>query len=284
MPAPPDLHGRSLLAVFAHPDDESLACGGTLAWCAQLGADVSLLCMTHGEHGPGAGERGPGAEELRRARGRELESAARALGVRAVTLLDHEDGMLPWLPAATLRSAVEREVRARRPEVLVTFDADGLYWHPDHVAVHEAATAAVARLGAAAPALYYVTMPPGSMRAVAEHAAASAPDRPWSGPATWILGVADPDAFGSAAPAPTLVVDAGGFAARKLAALACHASQFRDGALASVGERDAARLLGVEHFRRAGLGAAGRTFLDDLGSRPAPPDGPSGRGAPARGS
>lgn len=212
MPAPLDLHGRSLLAVFAHPDDESLACGGTLAWCAQLGADVSLLCMTHGEHGPGAGEHGARAEDVRRTRGRELESAARALGVRAVTLLDHEDGMLPWLPAATLRSAVEREIRARRPEVLVTFDADGLYWHPDHVAVHEAATAAVARLGAAAPALYYVTMPPGSMRAVAEHAAASAPrrtayapssggadapGRPRSGPATWILGIADPDAFGS---------------------------------------------------------------------------------------
>ena len=80
------------------------------------------------------------------------------------------------------------------------------------------------------------------------------------------------------------MVDAGGFATRKLAALACHASQFRGGALASVGERDAARLLGVEHFRRAGTGAAGRTFLDDLGSRPAPPGGPRGRGAPARGS
>ena len=330
MPAPSDLHGRSLLAVFAHPDDESLACGGTLAWCAHLGADVSLLCMTHGEHGPGGGgehgggEHGGGAEDVRRTRGRELESAARALGVRAVTLLDHEDGMLPWLPAAALRSAVEREVRARRPEVLVTFDADGLYWHPDHVAVHEAATAAVARLGGAAPALYYVTMPPGSMRAVADHAAAAAnapasggaaaparprkgddsvrpqtagdpggaaaparprkgddsvrpqtagdpggaaaPARPRNDPATRILGVADPDAFGSAAPAPTLVIDAGRFAARKLAALACHASQFRGGALASVGERDAARLLGVEHYRRAGTGAAGRTFLDDLGS------------------
>ena len=357
MPAPPDLHGRSLLAVFAHPDDESLACGGTLAWCAHLGADVSLLCMTHGEHGPGrgehgpgAGEHGPGAEDVRRTRGRELESAARALGVHAVTLLDHEDGMLPWLPAAALRSAVEREVRARRPEVLVTFDADGLYWHPDHVAVHEAATAAVARLGGAAPALYYVTMPPGSMRAVADHAAAAAnapasrprsardpggtaeparprkgdhsvlprsardpggtaeparprkgdhsvlprsardpggaaaPARPRNGPATRILGVADPDAFGSAAPPPTLVIDAGRFAARKLAALACHASQFRGGALARVGERDTARLLGVEHYRRAGIGAAGRTFLDDLGSCPAPAEGPRGGGVNARGS
>ena len=83
MPAPRDLHGRSLLAVFAHPDDESLACGGLLAWCAHLGADVSLLCMTHGEHGPGG-------EDVRRTRRRELEAAARALGLRAVTLLDHD--------------------------------------------------------------------------------------------------------------------------------------------------------------------------------------------------
>lgn len=316
MPAPLDLHGRSLLAVFAHPDDESLACGGMLAWCAHLGADVSLLCMTHGEHGPGG-------EDVRRTRRRELEAAARALGLRAVTLLDHEDGMLPWLPATVLRSAVEREIRARRPEVVVTFDADGLYWHPDHVAVHEAATAAVAKLGGAAPALYYVTMPPGSMRAVADHAAAAGPrrdaDAPASGgataparqrkgddsvppesatdsgeataparqrkdPATWILGVTDPDAFGSAAPAPTLVVDASAFAGRKLAALACHASQFQGGALAHVSERHAARLLGVEHYRRAAAGAAGRTFLDDLGSCPAPSDEPSGRGASARGS
>lgn len=314
MPAPLDLHGRSLLAVFAHPDDESLACGGMLAWCAHLGADVSLLCMTHGEHGPGG-------EDVRRTRRRELEAAARALGLRAVTLLDHEDGMLPWLPAAMLRSAVEREIRARRPEVVVTFDADGLYWHPDHVAVHEAATAAVAKLGGAAPALYYVTMPPGSMRAVADHAAAgprrdadapasggaaaparprkgddslpesasdsggaAAPARPRTDSATWILGVADPDAFGSAAPVPTLVVDASAFAGRKLAALACHASQFQGGALAHVSERHAARLLGVEHYRRAGAGAAGRTFLDDLGSCHAPSDGPrKGGGAPARG-
>ena len=68
--------------------------GGLLAWCAHLGADVSLLCVTRGEHGQGA-------KDIRRMRSRELESAARALGIRAVTLLDHEDGMLPWLPADT---------------------------------------------------------------------------------------------------------------------------------------------------------------------------------------
>ena len=340
MPAPADLRGRSLLAVFAHPDDESIACGGLLAWCAHLGADVALLCMTRGEHGRNAGSAG-------RTRSRELRAAARTLGIGALTLLDHEDGMLPWLSADTLRSAIARAIRARRPEVVVTFDADGLYWHPDHVAVHELTTAAVAALGADAPALYYVTTPPGAMRRVAEHAArasswmptspvrpgtmrrvaehaartrrrrgpeetpapcrgddpggeeggdrqprpadaggAAGPRRPRAGagrpPPASILGVADPDAFGASAPAPTLVVDAGDFATAKLRALACHASQFEGSALSFVTERDAPRLLGVEHYRRAAAGAPGRTFLDDLGARPGAPDGPRGRGGAPR--
>lgn len=305
MAAPTDLRGRSLLAVFAHPDDEAIACGGLLAWCAHLGADVALLCMTRGERGRGAGNVG-------RRRSRELRAAAEALGIHAVTLLDHEDGMLPWLPADTLRSGIGSALRARRPDVVITFDADGLYWHPDHIAVHEAATAAVLARGAAAPALYYVTMPPGSMRAVADHAvadhAAEASSRrdatvwlrsdakTWprsgenhppragghgdadAGPApacadrptpTSILGVPDPDAFGADAPPPTLVIDAGRFAARKLAALACHASQFRGSALAYVAERDAPRLLGIEHYRRSPAGAPGPTFLDALGAQPA---------------
>jgi LmbE family N-acetylglucosaminyl deacetylase len=281
MPAPTDLRGRSLLAVFAHPDDESIACGGLLARCAHLGADVALLCMTRGEHGQGAGDVG-------RTRSRELEAAARALGIGAVTLLDHPDGMLPWVPADTIRSDVARAIRTRRPEVVVTFDADGLYWHPDHIAVHERTTAAIVALGDAAPALYYVTMPPGSMRAVADHAARAFRRRiedepaapggaadpggaPWTGGSeapSSILGIGDPDAFGSEAPAPTLVVDAGDFATHKLSALACHASQLHGSALACVTERDAPRLLGAEHYRRAAAGAPGRTFVDELGTRP----------------
>ena len=185
MPAPIDLRGRSLLAVFAHPDDESIACGGLLAWCAHLGADVSLLCMTRGEQGQGAGDVG-------RTRSRELEAAARALGIGAVTLLEHADGMLPWLPADTARSDVARAIRACRPEIVITFDADGLYWHPDHIAVHERTTAAVVALGNAAPALYYVTTPPGSMRAVADHAAQAFRRRIESEPA-YPACPADPD-------------------------------------------------------------------------------------------
>lgn len=292
-----DLHGRSLLAIFAHPDDEAIAAGGLLAWCASLGAAVSLLCMTRGERGQGAGDVGE-------TRSRELDAAARALGIGAVTLLDHEDGMLPWLDADRLAADITACIRRHQPAVVVTFDVDGVYGHPDHIAVHERTTAAVRAMADGAPALYYVTTPPGSMRAVADHAARtfrdSAGDRrppPGRGdegipgssaaraaggqPPSSILGVADPDAFGAAAPPPTLTVDAGRFAARKLAALACHASQFHDSALACVGERDAPRLLGIEHYRRAAAGATGETFLDALAASQAHPRAAPDRSGPA---
>ena len=297
MTAAPDLRGRALLAVFAHPDDESITCGGLLAWCAHLGADVALLCLTHGEHGQGG-------DDLARTRKQELDAARRTLGIRATTLLDHEDGMLPWLDAARLESDVAAAIRRQRPDAVITFDEDGAYGHPDHRAVHARTTAAVAALGEAAPTLYYVAMPPGAMRAVADHAArafrssggrsspatasgaagrTSAPARP----PTSILGLDDPDAFGAEAPAPTLIVDASTFAATKLAALACHTTQFRGSALEAVAPADAARLLGVEHYRRAAVGAAGATFVDALaapGAADAAPrpmsDGPSGTGRP----
>ena len=173
--------------------------------------------------------------------------------------------MLPWLDAARLEADIAAAIRRRRPEVVITFDEDGAYGHPDHCAVHARTTAAVAALGEAAPALYYVTLPPGAMRAVADHAARAFRDlspRGTGAPSTSILGIDDPDAFGAEAPAPTLVVDAGAFAGAKLAALACHATQFRGSALEAVAPADAPRLLGVEHYRRAAVGAAGPTFLD----------------------
>jgi N-acetyl-1-D-myo-inositol-2-amino-2-deoxy-alpha-D-glucopyranoside deacetylase len=263
MPAPlQDLTESSLLAVFAHPDDESLACGGLLALCAERGVRVSLVCLTHGEHGPGSGD-----GDLGETRARELEDAARILGIRDVVLLDHEDGMLPWIDSARLEADILDAVSRFRPDVVVTFDEDGLYWHPDHVAVHVRTTAVLARLGASAPALRYVSIPIGTMRAVIEavtsHAAVgnAAPERA----PERILGVEDPDAFGSMAPAPTLVVQAGRLAGRKLAALRCHRSQIEGSALERIDERDAARLLGTEHYRSAPVGAPGDSFLEGLG-------------------
>lgn len=272
-PPPASAAGRppSVLAVFAHPDDESLASGGLLAWCAAGGARVSLLCLTHGEHGhAGRGAPVPRTRSLRQVRAGELRAAAEVLGIDRVRLLDHEDGMLPWLLPDRLDADILDEIRRAAPDVVVTFDADGLYWHPDHIAVHERTTAVVAALGAGAPALFHVTVPPGAMRAVVDHAARVSAARGLARPfARSILGVADADAFGSGAPAPTLVVHARGHAVRKLRALRCHRTQFDDSALRFVDEDDAPRLLGTEHYRRSEVGARGDTIVDRLAAEAA---------------
>ena len=251
--------GSSLLAVFAHPDDESLACGGLLAWCAERGVRVSLLCLTHGEHGPGQDR-----ERLRDTRASELENAARVLGIRDLVMLDHEDGMLPWIDGDRLEEDILSAIRRFQPDVVVTFDEDGLYWHPDHIAVHERTTAAVGGLGAAGPALRYVSMPSGAMRAIVD-AASNGPDECSDETPRPILGVADANAFGSMAPAPTLIVEAAEFADRKLAALRCHRTQFDGSALEHIKEEDAARLLGREHYRRAQVGSPDDVFIERFG-------------------
>jgi LmbE family N-acetylglucosaminyl deacetylase len=260
VPGDRQVRGRSLLAVFAHPDDESLACGGLLAWCAHHGARVSLLCVTDGRQ-----DRGKSFGELR---ARELDAACRALGVNDLVLLDYEDGMLPWVDGAQLEADIGRVIHRFRPDIVITFDEDGLYWHPDHIAVHERTTAAVAAAGDDGPALYYVTIPPGRMGAVVQHAHETLVSRGVDGHSPLrILGIAEHGAFGAHAPTPTVIVDAAEFASCKLAAIRCHQSQLIDDALTLVSENDAARLLGVEHYRRAEVGARGETFIDCLDRR-----------------
>jgi len=254
----------SLLAVFAHPDDESLACGGLLARCADEGARVSLLCLTRGEHGPGSAPPSSAAS-LGERRAHELYEAARALGVVDVELLAHEDGMLPWVDPATLDADIRAAIRRAAPDVVVTFDVDGLYGHPDHIAVHERTTMVVAGLGDPAPALRYVSMPQGTMRALVDACARAADGGGERGAAEPLLGGLDPDAFGAMAPPPSLAVDVAACAARKLRALRCHRSQV-GGALDSLDDGKAALHLGVEHYRHADVGSRAPSFIDAWGA------------------
>jgi N-acetylglucosamine malate deacetylase 2 len=234
-----DLKGRSLLAIFAHPDDESIACGGLLALCAEHGVRVSLLCATHGENNHGVRDEGWFEQ-----RAGELHEAARILGVAEVILLDYRDGFLPW--SGDLTDRLEVEIGRLRPDAVVTFGKDGLYWHPDHIAICDATTAAVDALDSEAPPLYYVTMPPGQMRRLV--------DEVWKDESVSahlpLLGITNPDAFGLGASEPSLVIDIHPVAGRKLAALRAHRSQTAGGVFARVADADAARLLGVEHFHR----------------------------------
>ena len=172
------------MAILAHPDDESLGVGGTLAKYAAEGVETFLLTATRGESGRYRGLRGddrshPGPEALGRIREEELRGAASALGIRELSFLDYRD---QELGRANPREAVERIVshlRRIQPDVVVTFGPDGAYGHPDHVAISQFTTAAiVAAADASFPAggktasgthpvakLYYIAWPASTWNA-----------------------------------------------------------------------------------------------------------------------
>jgi LmbE family N-acetylglucosaminyl deacetylase len=255
------LAGRTILAVFAHPDDESLACGGTLARAADAGASVVLLCATRGERGSISDATLVPDGDLGRVRTRELREAAAVLGVSDVAIYDHPDGDLRWADVPELHDEIVAAINRWHPDAVVTFDEDGLYWHLDHVGVHERTLAAVQSLGPSAPPLYLVTMPKGAMRELVEAARAKAgPHTDWS-----LWGIA-PDAFGFQAEQPTFVVDVREWIGRKLQALKCHRTQMGPGnPIAWIDEQEASRCLGVEQFRRAPIGTSGEAILEQLG-------------------
>ncbi len=143
-----------LMAVLAHPDDESLGCGGTLAKYAAAGVEVSLVTATRRQagryrgHPPGHAAH-PGATALAAIREGELRAAAGVLGVRHLSLLDYEDQRLDCAEPAEVIAAIARQVRRLRPDVVLTFGPEGAYGHPDHVAISQFTTAAI--VAAAAP-------------------------------------------------------------------------------------------------------------------------------------
>ncbi|HEY8173758.1 MAG TPA: PIG-L family deacetylase [Dehalococcoidia bacterium] len=143
-----------LLAIFAHPDDETFGVGGTMARYRDAGVPVTMVCATRGE----VGEISPGTdatpETLGQFREQELRDAMAILGVDDVRFLDFRDsGMagtddnanpanLMNADASKVVPPLVRIIRERRPDVIVTWDESGGYGHPDHVAVHHHATAA----------------------------------------------------------------------------------------------------------------------------------------------
>jgi LmbE family N-acetylglucosaminyl deacetylase len=145
---------RTLMAVLAHPDDESLGFGGTLAKYASEGADVFVVTATRGDggrfhgHPPGDAEH-PGPAALGQIREGELRAAAETLGVREVALLDYRDQQLDRAQPRDAIGRIAREVRRLRPDVVVTFGPDGAYGHPDHIAISQLTTGAM--LAAADP-------------------------------------------------------------------------------------------------------------------------------------
>jgi LmbE family N-acetylglucosaminyl deacetylase len=183
---------RRLLAVFAHPDDESFLAGGTIARHAADGWDVRLITLTRGE----AGRRGPyvdlSQQEFGALREAELRAACAALGVLDLHVLGFPDKGVGLHEAEALDTVTE--VIARwQPALVLTFGPDGISGHTDHVAVSRIVTAAVERIVmqvsqypfAAGPRLYYVARSPGVPGCCVSHDAAPPP------PITTIVDVTD---------------------------------------------------------------------------------------------
>ena len=154
--APTDSGG--LLVVTAHPDDEVLIAGGTLAACAEAGHPTAVVCLTRGDQGPISDPALATPETLGRVRAAELEAACAELGVDWVKCYRRQDGNLLWSSRAGIVGQLERILRLRQPDAVVTFGEDGLYYHPDHIATYEFTLQAVQRLSDP-PALYRSVWP-----------------------------------------------------------------------------------------------------------------------------
>ena len=149
--------GQRLLACFAHPDDEAFPVGGALAAHAARGVQIRLITATRGEEGEIRQAGSATRETLGAVRRVELARAASILGLKDHIVLQYRDSGMAGTPPnehprafvnAVAERVIERlveEIRRFRPQVVLTFDPDGLYGHPDHIAIHEYTTEAFKR-------------------------------------------------------------------------------------------------------------------------------------------
>lgn len=179
---------KTLLAVLAHPDDESFGLGGTLALYASKGYDTYYVCATRGEAGTVDEEHLKGFKDTAEMRTAELMKAAQALGLKEVFFLGYRDSGMPGTepnqhPDAQINAPIDevagrvvKYIRDLKPEVVLTFDPIGGYKHPDHIHIHKATVLAFENSDNAsfhpeagapfkAKALYYQVFPKGLLKA-----------------------------------------------------------------------------------------------------------------------
>lgn len=221
---------KRLLLIFAHPDDESFSCGGTVAKYVKAGWDVHLLCATRGERG----ETGPfgtlDPKALGVIRQKEVQQAANLLGIHTVSFLDYIDGTLAARTPGDIEDFVYRKMLETIPDAVITFDTTGVSNHPDHIKLCYSTTYAFQKYAAwvidqledradknedILPKLYYVCMPESIATYLKKQK--NIPKELFNKP--WI---------GTPDERITTVIDIGKFAGVKKKALAAHVSQQSD--------------------------------------------------------
>ena len=262
-----------LLFVHAHPDDESLATGATIAHYVGRGADVAVVTCTLGEEGEVIGERYARlavdeADQLGGYRIGELTAALNALGIDEPIFLGGpgrwRDSGMPGTPQRRRQKFVDADfavvvgelvaiIRERRPHVVVTYDPKGGYGHPDHVHAHRVTAAAIAEAGRddarypgapwATPKFYWTVVALSAIRAGLADLT-EVPD-------AWLK--MDPGEIGLGYPDNEIdaVVEAGERVGAKAAALAAHATQVTvapDGRSCALSNNLVLPIVGVEHY------------------------------------
>ena len=168
---------RSILLVFAHPDDESFGVAGTAAKYSRQGVAVDLVCATRGEKGTRLDV--PDNMDTGTAREAELRAAAAIIGIRAIHFLGYIDGELEKANPDEVTGKVLAIMEKLQPEVVITFGPDGITGHPDHIAISRAATRAfeILRQQVTRPRkLYYHILPDSAVPDASELGVTTRPD------------------------------------------------------------------------------------------------------------
>lgn len=229
-----------LLAIFAHPDDETFRPGGTLALLAQRGVHVEVLTFTRGQAGSCGEPPICTPTELPDVRERELRCACAVLGAQPPRLLDYADGNLQGIDADGPVDQILSVVNQVRSQVWLSFGSDGLSGHPDHIAVGQWAAEAFHRSEGSA-ALYHLAVPQSLAQELDMRQVHSVPD----------------DTI-------TLSVDVLPVWETKMAAMRCHATQWSTTPMASAPEERRRLFFGQEYFVRAASRDANADFLSAI--------------------
>ncbi|MEU7336185.1 PIG-L family deacetylase [Streptomyces sp. NPDC007074] len=252
----------TLMAVHAHPDDEATGTGGVLARYAAEGVRTVLVTCTDGGCGDGPGGVKPGEPghdpaAVALMRRQELEASCEVLKISDLEMLDYADsGMMGWpsneapgsfwrTPVAEGAARLAELIRHYRPDVVVTYDENGFYGHPDHIQAHRITMAAI-EMTDLTPKVYWTAMPRATMGRFGEvmrEFGAEMPE-PESAEAAAIAEIGLPD------DEITTWVDTTAFSGQKFDALAAHASQGENIFFLKMGKERFGDLMGMETFVR----------------------------------
>jgi LmbE family N-acetylglucosaminyl deacetylase len=223
---------RACLCIFAHPDDEVFRCGGTLALLAQAGARVHVVSLTSGQAGSCGEPPICQPEELGAIRKEELRCACRTLGLDEPSVFDFQDGGLEQSDRSCVEAVIAEKIQSLRPEVIITWPADGLSGHCDHCAASARTKAVFERMKTGNPflkSLYYLAVPDSIAKRLGMDQLHSTPDNEIS-----------------------VVIDALPVWRQKKAAIMCHRTQAQSSPILAQDEATQQLFLGVEYFEREG--------------------------------